>query len=101
MLGKMRAIRKQIDQGIDTATAFGELGHSPDLRSYKCAAEALRAIGVLDSIALATNNPQKVDQLGTHGFKIHSRVQLPIETNGAIDLYLAMKRDALGHYEKD
>lgn len=97
LLGKMQAIRKQLDGNIDTATAFQELGHPPDIRNYRCAAEALHAIGIQSPIRLATNNPEKIAQLKIFGYEVHSREELEIQTNPEMDAYLQMKKKALKH----
>jgi GTP cyclohydrolase II len=99
LLGKMQAIRKQIDKGIDTAKAFEDLGHKPDIRSYACAAEALESLGLKGSIRLATNNPAKIAAMEAFGFKVQSRISLDIDPTEKIVSYRAMKRDALGHLE--
>ena len=95
--GKIRAIRQQINKNIDTAAAFAELGHAPDVRDYSCAAEALKAVGVSGPIRLATNNPAKIEHMREQGFDVQSRISLEIETNPQIESYLRMKRQALGH----
>ena len=61
--------RKLKDEGVPQSEAYVKLGYSADARSYVCAAEILRDLGV-QSITLLTNNPDKVSQLREDGLVI-------------------------------
>ena len=54
------------DAGLDTYEANLALGYGADERDYTAAAQMLRALGV-PTVALLTNNPDKVEQLGGWG----------------------------------
>ncbi|MDF3070618.1 MAG: cyclohydrolase, partial [Polyangiaceae bacterium] len=61
LANKIRAYELQ-EQGYDTVDANLMLGFAADERSYGVAASMLRALGVA-SVALMTNNPDKIQQL--------------------------------------
>ena len=63
LLNKLRAYALQ-DHGLDTVDANTILGFRPDERDYQIPAEMLKKIGV-KSVRLMTNNPDKVEQIGT------------------------------------
>jgi GTP cyclohydrolase II len=67
-----------------------------DLRRYDVAAEMLRALGVR-SVALVTNNPQKVDGLRAAGVEVSARVPLVTEAHAVNAQYLETKRLRMGH----
>ena len=94
LLNKLRAYALQ-DQGWDTVDANTRLGFEPDERDFSLAAAMLKALGV-NSVALMTNNPLKVDGLAAHGFTV-SRVAHDMPPNPHNAAYLATKRDRQGH----
>ena len=92
---KIRAYALQ-DQGADTVEANVKLGFAADLRSYELAANILTDLGVT-SVALMTNNPDKVAGLEKAGVKVTERVphsSTPTEHNRE---YLEVKQSKLGH----
>jgi len=97
---KTRAISIQQSKGLDTASAFAELGHAPDPRIYDAAIEVLRHFGI-STVALATNNPKKIAALEAAGIRVEGRVALKISTTAVVDDYIKSKRDVLGHHEND
>lgn len=92
---KVRAYRLQ-ELGLDTVDANRLLGFDDDLRSYDVAADMLRALGVR-SVALVTNNPQKVDGLRAAGVEVSERVPLVTEAHAVNAQYLETKRLRMGH----
>lgn len=92
---KIRAYRLQ-EQGVDTVDANRLLGFADDLRRYDVAAAMLRALGV-KSVALVTNNPQKVDGLRAAGIDVVERVPLVTGLNAVNADYLETKRVRMGH----
>ena len=92
---KIRAYALQ-DQGADTVEANEALGFAADMRSYELAAAILTDLGVT-SVALMTNNPDKVTGLEKAGVKVVDRVPhwgTPTEHNRD---YLEVKQSKLGH----
>jgi GTP cyclohydrolase II len=92
---KIRAYALQ-EQGADTVEANEKLGFAPDLRSYELAADILADLGVA-SVALMTNNPDKVAGLDQAGVKVVERVPHWGDKNEHNSDYLDVKRTKLGH----
>jgi 3,4-dihydroxy 2-butanone 4-phosphate synthase/GTP cyclohydrolase II len=92
---KIRAYALQ-DAGHDTVEANEALGFPADLRDYGVGAQILSDIGV-GQIRLLTNNPKKVVGLSAYGLDVVERVPIEIQANENNRLYLAAKRDKLGH----
>jgi GTP cyclohydrolase II len=78
------------DTGLDTYEANLALGFAPDQRDYGVAAQMLLALGV-DTIALLTNNPDKVAQLERAGVRVESRVPTGVHRSPANHRYLDAK----------
>jgi GTP cyclohydrolase II len=78
------------DAGLDTFEANVALGHGEDERDYTVAAQMLCALGA-DRVALLTNNPDKVDQLGKLGVTVTERVSTGVYLSPANAAYLAAK----------
>lgn len=93
---KVRAYALQ-DQGADTVEANLQLGFAADLRSYELAARILGDLGVT-SVALMTNNPDKVAGLEAAGVRVVERVPHWGENNEHNRDYLEVKRKKLGHH---
>jgi GTP cyclohydrolase II len=93
---KIRAYALQ-NQGKDTVEANQALGFDPDLRSYELAAAILRDLGVR-SIALMTNNPDKLRELVQAGVVVTERVPHWVDESQHNQGYLAVKRTKLGHH---
>jgi 3,4-dihydroxy 2-butanone 4-phosphate synthase/GTP cyclohydrolase II len=96
LLNKLKAYELQ-DGGADTVEANERLGFAPDLRNYGIGAQILVDLG-LSSIRVLTNNPRKLVGLDGYGLEIVDRVAIvypdPTDENR---VYLAVKRDKLGH----
>ena len=92
---KIQAYHLQ-DQGADTLDANLMLGHPADGRDYGIAATMLSELGI-SSVALLTNNPDKVNQLEKHGIVVAKKVPL-IAGVGEKNLdYLQTKVHRMGH----
>lgn len=94
---KIRAYALQAE-GKDTVDANLALGFAADLRSYEQAAAILAELGVA-SVALMTNNPNKLAGLEQAGVKVAEHVPLWIEGHEHNREYLEVKRAKLGHLE--
>ncbi|MFW9862422.1 MAG: GTP cyclohydrolase II [Candidatus Thorarchaeota archaeon] len=92
---KIRAYALQ-DQGFDTVEANIHLGHKPDEREYRIAANILHNLRV-KSIRLLTNNPSKIQQLTAVGIRITERVPLITEPTLYSSDYLRTKAEKAGH----
>ena len=99
--GKIKALEIQRQHKLDTASAFKTLGKDPDPREYELALKAMRELGLPKSIALATNNPEKIRAIEDEGFKVVKRRKLPIKSNIRILDYLRMKQKVLKHYDHE
>jgi GTP cyclohydrolase II len=98
LLKKLQAYNLQ-DQGLDTVDANIKLGHLADEREYDIAALILNSLQV-HSIALITNNPQKIDEMTMLGIQVNDRI--PIETHIHLDNlgYLKTKVERMRHILK-
>ena len=95
LANKVRAYALQA-LGADTVEA-NELLHLPvDARTYDAAAAMLRELGI-ESIALMTNNPAKVDDLRRLGVTVESRLPVLIPANPFSASYLEVKRRRMAH----
>lgn len=92
---KIRAYHLQ-DQGADTVQANEELGFAADARDYAMCGPMCAHLGV-DTLRLMTNNPIKVTALEALGLTVVERLPLITGENTHNQLYLATKRDKLGH----
>src|SRR5205823_11702315 len=92
---KVRAYALQ-DRGLDTVEANRALGFRDDERDYEVAAHMLASLNV-DSIALMTNNPDKIAQLQRYGVKIEGRIPHVIQPNEFNRAYLTTKARRSGH----
>jgi len=91
---KIRAYQLQ-DQGLDTVEANIALGHQVDPREWSDAVEILSALEI-SSVALMTNNPEKIQALSDAGIK-STIISLPIIANQYNQKYLETKATKLGH----
>ncbi|HEY2408775.1 MAG TPA: GTP cyclohydrolase II [Polyangiaceae bacterium] len=95
LANKVRAYALQA-MGADTVEA-NELLHLPvDARSYDVAAAMLRELGV-ESIALLTNNPAKLDELKKLGIAVDKRLPVLVAANPFSASYLEVKRRRMQH----
>ncbi|MBX9597567.1 MAG: bifunctional 3,4-dihydroxy-2-butanone-4-phosphate synthase/GTP cyclohydrolase II [Burkholderiales bacterium] len=95
LLNKLKAYALQ-DQGMDTVEANLHLGFADDLRDYYLAAQILRDLGIT-KIRLLSNNPRKLNALGSYGVEIVERQELIIAANALNKDYLDTKVTKLGH----
>jgi GTP cyclohydrolase II len=95
LLNKIKAYQLQ-DLGLDTIEANVYLGFSPDARRYASAAQMIRLLGI-ESIALLTNNPEKIQGLEAEGVAITRRIPLVIQGNPHNRSYLETKKNHMGH----
>jgi len=95
LTNKIRAYQLQ-DAGMDTVEANHALGFQDDERDYSVAAHMLGSLRV-KSVALMTNNPNKLKGLESLGVKVTRRIphiMQPTEFNQA---YLKTKQTKSGH----
>lgn len=95
LANKIRAYALQ-DEGLDTVEANLALGFPDDLRRYDVAAEIVRQLGVR-SVALLTNNPNKLSGLRRAGIPIVGHIPLRTDPNPYNAFYLDTKRAKSGH----
>ncbi len=94
---KIRAYALQ-EQGLDTVEANHALGFKADMRDYGVGIQILKDLG-LRRIRLLTNNPKKTEAFNLRGFDLTVTDQVPIvsKANEHNAIYLATKRDKMGH----
>lgn len=92
---KVKAYALQ-EQGADTVEANQQLGFAADLRSYEIAAAIFADLGV-HSVALMTNNPDKLAGLEKAGVRVLERVPHWGSHHEHNRDYLEVKRQKLGH----
>ena len=95
LLNKLKAYDLQ-DQGLDTVDANSQLGLPTDARSYEAAAEIIRLLGI-ESVALITNNPEKIKGLQDNSITVTDRIPVIIRSNLHNKRYLRTKKERLGH----
>ncbi len=78
------------ERGYDTYQANEMLGLGEDEREYVVAAQMLKAMGV-SRIRLLTNNPKKVENLGTLGIEVVEQVPTGVYLKEANRNYLRAK----------
>ncbi len=95
LLKKLQAYNPQ-DQGLDTVDANLQLGHLADERQYDIAALILNSLQV-GSVALITNNPQKIEQLRALGITVSQRIAIETTINADNVDYLKTKAERMHH----
>lgn len=95
LLEKLKAYNLQ-DQGYDTVDANLMLGHQADNRDYIIAALILQDLGV-QSVRLLTNNPQKIENIRSHGIDVVSRIPIQEGVNLENLEYLLTKARRMRH----
>lgn len=95
LLNKIKAYQLQ-DLGLDTIEANQYLDLPVDARDYKVASRIIQLLGI-KSVALMTNNPDKIDQLRGDGINIVERIPIVIEPNRYSKGYLGVKKEKMGH----
>jgi len=95
LTNKIRAYELQ-QRGMDTVDANLALGFAADERDYSVAAAMLRVLAV-GSIALLTNNPDKIAQLRAQGIAVTRRIPHQVAPNSHNRFYLETKARRSGH----
>jgi len=95
LLNKLKAYKLQ-DLGLNTIEANHYLGYPAEARDYAIAARILDELSI-ESIALLSNNPDKIDKLEAEGITITRRIPVVIASNEHNHDYLATKRSEMGH----
>lgn len=95
LFNKLRSYTLQ-DSGLDTVQANIALGLPVDARSYEGAVAILNHLGVR-SVALLTNNPEKVGGVTRSGIVCNAVVPMPANVQGDNQRYLATKAKRMGH----
>jgi GTP cyclohydrolase II len=95
LANKIRAYELQ-ERGYDTVDANLMLGFAADERDYAVAAAMLRTLAVA-SVALMTNNPDKIQQLSREGIDVSRRLAHEMAPNPHNRFYLATKARRSGH----
>ncbi len=95
LINKLRAYALQ-DQGFDTVDANVRLGFAIDARDFSIAAKMLTLLRI-DTVALMTNNPEKILGLEAYDIVVSERVPIKMESNPHNEHYLDTKRDRTGH----
>lgn len=95
LLNKIKAYELQ-DLGLNTIEANHYLGYPAEARDYAVAARIIELLGI-ESIALLSNNPDKITKLEAEGLSITRRIPVVIPSNEHNEKYLATKRAEMGH----
>ena len=95
LYAKMQAYALQ-DTGLDTLDANFALGLPADARKYDFAAEMLYSMGV-SSVELATNNPDKRNQLMDQGIEVTNRIPIIVGQCAQNRHYMQTKGARMGH----
>lgn len=95
LLNKIKAYHLQ-DLGLDTVEANQYLGYPGEAREYEVAARILELLGIA-SVALLTNNPDKITKLGAEGVRVVDRIPVVIPPNPHDEFYLETKRERMNH----
>ena len=95
LLNKLKAYKLQ-EEGLDTVDANVALGLPVDARSFDCAAEILKDLGVR-SVHLLSNNPRKKDELVRAGVPVNRVIPVVPPHNHENQRYLYTKRTRMGH----
>lgn len=96
LVNKIRAYALQ-DRGMDTVEANLALGFRDDERDYAIAAHMIASLDVR-SVALMTNNPAKISQLGQYGVRVVRRIPHVLPPNPHNRFYLETKASRFGHW---
>jgi GTP cyclohydrolase II len=95
LINKLKAYRLQ-DKGLNTLEANLHLGFAGDARTYEDAATILKDLGV-QSVALLTNNPLKINALKDLGINVVERLPILMAPKSENAGYLKTKQLEMGH----
>ncbi len=95
LTNKIRAYELQ-DRGMDTVQANIALGFPSDMRDYDVAAAMITRLGIR-SVALITNNPDKIMDLVAHGVNVAERTPHEFGKTKYNKAYLKVKKDKMNH----
>jgi GTP cyclohydrolase II len=95
LLNKIKAYQLQ-DLGLDTIEANQYLDMPVDARDYTVAARIIDMLKIR-SVALLTNNPDKIGQLTSLGIEVVDRIPIVIPANRHDRGYLDVKKEKMGH----
>jgi GTP cyclohydrolase II len=95
LLNKIKAYQLQ-DLGLDTIEANQFLDLPVDARDYKVAARIIQLLKIR-SVALLTNNPDKIGQLTAEGIEVVDRIPIIITPTAHDEGYLDVKKKKMGH----
>lgn len=95
LLNKIKAYQLQ-DLGLNTIEANHYLGYPAEARDYAVAAKIIELLGIR-SVALLSNNPDKIGKLEDEGVSISRRIPVVIPSNEHNEGYLETKRLEMGH----
>ncbi len=93
---KLREMKKQQIEGLDTVEASQSLGLDIDNRKYNVVADILKLMGI-SKVKILTNNPKKIEELELSGIEVHERIPLEPKPSKESLAYLHTKKDKLGH----
>jgi GTP cyclohydrolase II len=97
LLNKIKAYHLQ-DLGLDTIEANECLGFPGDLREYSDAAKIISILQI-KSVALLTNNPEKIEGIKKEGIEVTCRIPLRATPNKHNRRYLTTKLKKMGHLD--
>lgn len=92
---KIRAVHLMQFEMLDTVQAFDHLELKQDIRTYEEVIRLLRLLKIT-SVRLISNNPNKVNYLGSNNIEVESVNTTPLVRKENLD-YLTTKRIKLGH----
>ena len=87
------------EKGKDTVDANTELGYAEDARTYECAVDILKDLGIT-KLKLLTNNPEKISAIDQAGFE-WQREEIEVGLNEVNHGYLVVKKQRMGHLFSD
>lgn len=97
LLNKIKAWHLQ-DLGLDTIEANESLGFPSDLRVHSDAAKIISILQI-KSVALLTNNPEKIEGIEREGMEVTRRIPLHVTPNEHNRRYLSTKLNKMGHLD--
>lgn len=95
IVNKVKEVKLQQEQGLDTVEASEHLGLDIDNRCYDAVVDVLNDLKITE-VRLLTNNPDKIDVLEKAGIKVE-RVPIEIPPTKYTKKYYEAKKKKLGH----